>query len=75
MAALTSDRLPPGAGADWQAVVNAAGHHSVWPAEQEPPAGWSATGPTASREDCLDWIAAHWFDPRPAGVGQEVPRT
>ena len=55
---------------DWQVVANHAGCYSVWPAGQPMPAGWRLAGPTGPREECLDWIAGHWVDPRPAGVGR-----
>jgi MbtH protein len=53
---------------DYRVLVNAEGQHSLWPAFREIPAGWSAVGPTRPRQECLDWIEAHWQDMRPTSV-------
>lgn len=57
---------------DWYVVANAAECYSVWPAALPVPDGWRLAGPTAPKDECLEWIAANWTDPRPAGVGREV---
>ncbi|WP_433607228.1 MbtH family NRPS accessory protein [Dactylosporangium sp. CA-139114] len=56
--------------AAWLVVRNAAGRHSIWPAHQPVPPGWEALGPERDRAGCLAWIAEHWIDARPAGVGR-----
>ena len=56
--------------AQWQVVLNDAGCYSVWPVELAIPAGWQPTGPAAAKQECLAWIAEHWVDARPAGVGR-----
>ncbi len=53
---------------DYRVLVNDEGQHSLWPAFREIPAGWSAVGPTGRRQECLDWIEAHWTDMRPKSV-------
>lgn len=48
-------------------LVSSAGQYCLWPSFREPPAGWSAAGPRGTREQCLEWIEAHWTDMRPQG--------
>jgi uncharacterized protein YbdZ (MbtH family) len=65
------------ASAAYFVLVNDEGQHSLWPAFREPPEGWSPVGPTGRREQCLDWIEAHWTDMRPLsirGTGELVRR-
>ncbi|MGW7081641.1 MbtH family protein [Streptomyces sp. NPDC054871] len=44
-------------------VINDAGQYSIWPARQEPPAGWHPAGFTGSRAECLAHIDETWTDP------------
>jgi MbtH protein len=46
-------------------VINDQEQYSIWPAGQEPPAGWRPDGFTGSRQDCLDHIEVVWTDMRP----------
>lgn len=46
-------------------LVNADGQYSLWSAFRELPAGWVQTGPSGSRQVCLDWIESNWTDMRP----------
>jgi MbtH protein len=49
-------------------LVNQEGQYSLWPAFRAAPEGWRAVGPRGARQDCLDWIEAHWTDMRPASL-------
>ncbi|WP_020178737.1 MbtH family NRPS accessory protein [Methylopila sp. M107] len=51
---------------NWNVVIDAQGRHSVWPADREPPRGWTATGYSGRREDCVAHIDRTWTDPLPA---------
>jgi MbtH protein len=58
---------------DWQdcqvkVVVNGELQYSLWPAHRKPPTGWSETGMTGSKEECLDYINSVWRDMRPLSV-------
>ncbi|MFC8006990.1 MbtH family NRPS accessory protein [Streptomyces olivaceus] len=53
----------------WQVVTTRSGRYSVWPAARQVPDGWTAAGSEGDRSECLAWIAEHWTDERPAGVG------
>ncbi|MFI5911932.1 MbtH family protein [Dactylosporangium sp. NPDC051541] len=46
-------------------VVNDEEQYSVWPIEEEPPAGWRTEGFVGARQDCLDHIDQVWTDMRP----------
>lgn len=53
-----------------QVVVNDEEQYSLWPADEQPPAGWRADGFTGSRQECLDHIDAIWTDMRPRSARQ-----
>lgn len=49
-------------------LVNDEEQYSLWPSFCDTPAGWSAIGPTGSRQECLAWIDATWTDLRPKSL-------
>ena len=51
-----------------QVVVNHEDQYSLWPRDQQPPAGWRPEGFTGSRQECLDHIDEVWTDMRPRSV-------
>jgi uncharacterized protein YbdZ (MbtH family)/acyl carrier protein len=55
------------AGASCTVLVDSAGRHSLWPAEQLVPPGWERVRAAGSRADCLDYVTKHWQD------GQSAP--
>ncbi|GLH98157.1 MbtH family protein [Phytohabitans aurantiacus] len=46
-------------------VVNHEEQYSIWPADQETPAGWQDAGFTGDEQSCLDHIDTVWLDMRP----------
>ena len=46
--------------------------HSLWPSFAEVPAGWQVVFDQAGRQDCLDYVATHWTDLRPASLVREL---
>ncbi|MFF2524986.1 MbtH family protein [Streptomyces liangshanensis] len=46
-------------------VVNHEEQYSVWPTDQEIPAGWRAEGTRGTRDECLARIGEVWTDLRP----------
>ncbi|MET8142147.1 MbtH family NRPS accessory protein [Sphaerisporangium sp. NPDC005288] len=48
-----------------QVVVNDEDQYSLWPLDQELPAGWRAEGFTGGKEECLSHIEEIWTDMRP----------
>lgn len=49
-------------------LVNAENQHSLWPAFNTVPAGWTTVHGQDTRENCLEYVSAHWTDMRPAGL-------
>ena len=65
----TSPNQPEDAAAElFTVVVNHEEQYSLWWAERALPAGWSATGFTGGRQECLDHIDEVWTDLRPASL-------
>ena len=56
-------------------LVNDEDQHSLWPAFREIPAGWTAVGPKGKRQECLDWIEAHWTDMRPKSLIEAMEKS
>jgi MbtH protein len=49
-------------------VMNHEEQYSIWPADREIPAGWSAVGVSGSKAECLDYIKEVWTDMRPKSL-------
>ena len=49
-------------------VRNDEEQYSIWPAERELPAGWTADGKVATKADCLAYIDEVWVDMRPLSL-------
>jgi MbtH protein len=58
--------------ATYLVVVNHEGQYSLWPTFRALPQGWTAVNLAAGREECLDWIEAHWTDMRPISLRSTV---
>ena len=56
----------------FKVVVNDEGHHSIWPAGREAPAGWRAAGKGGTKEECLAHIKELWTDMRPLGLQKRM---
>jgi MbtH protein len=52
----------------YQVVVNHEEQYSVWPADRALPQGWSTTGKTGPRAECLAFIQEVWTDLRPLSL-------
>jgi MbtH protein len=51
--------------ASYRVLVNDEGQHSLWPAAQPTPPGWTVAHDTDSRASCLEYIEQNWTDMRP----------
>jgi len=49
-------------------LVNGENQHSLWPAFSTIPAGWTVAHGEDTRKNCLEYVAAHWTDMRPASL-------
>jgi len=56
----------------YRVVVNHEEQYSIWSAERELPAGWTATGFEGAREDCLAHIDEVWTDMRPKSLRERM---
>ncbi|MBB1151750.1 MULTISPECIES: MbtH family protein [Amycolatopsis] len=56
----------------YAAVVNHEEQYSIWPAERELPAGWTLTGRSGTKAECLAYINEVWTDMRPLSLRQAM---
>ena len=49
----------------YQVVLNNEEQYSIWPVDEDRPAGWRSEGTTGTRQQCLDHIDVVWTDMRP----------
>jgi MbtH protein len=56
--------------ASYRVLVNHEGQHSLWPANQPTPDGWTVAHDTDSRANCLEYIEKNWTDMRPLSLIQ-----
>jgi MbtH protein len=56
----------------FQVVVNDQDQYSIWFADRALPAGWTATGATGGKQECLQYIEKVWTDMRPRSVRERV---
>jgi MbtH protein len=54
--------------ASYRVLVNHEGQHSLWPASQPSPKGWTVVHDTDSRASCLEYIEKNWTDMRPMSL-------
>ena len=52
----------------YTAVVNHEEQYSIWPTDRELPAGWSSTGRSGTKAECLAYINEVWTDMRPLSL-------
>jgi MbtH protein len=58
--------------ASFDVVANDEGQYSIWPAAKAIPAGWHLAGKSASKEECLAYIAEVWTDMRPLSLRTQM---
>src|SRR5262249_32213039 len=58
-------------GPRFRVVVNAEGQYSIWPADRDPPPGWTADGFAGPEADCLAHIDQVWTDMRPRSARRD----
>lgn len=49
-------------------LVNAEEQYSLWPHWKDIPGGWSNTGMSGNKQECLDYVEEHWTDMRPLSL-------
>ncbi|MEV0259482.1 MbtH family protein [Streptomyces sp. NPDC050732] len=56
-------------------LINEENQHSIWPAANEVPAGWTAVLGKTSRQEAIDYVEANWTDMRPKSLADAVDRS
>jgi len=56
----------------FQVVVNDEEQYSIWLEDMDVPAGWRATGPRGTKQECLSHIEEVWTDMRPRSVRDQL---
>ena len=54
--------------ARFEVVVNEEEQYSIWPADREPPVGWTKAGKVGTKAECLALITEVWTDMRPLSL-------
>jgi MbtH protein len=57
---------------EYAVVINDEEQYSIWPADREPPAGWTAVGVSGPKADCLAHIEVVWRDMRPKSLRERM---
>lgn len=53
-------------------VVNQEEQYSIWQADRDLPAGWSAEGFSGLKDECLSHISRVWTDLRPLSLRRRL---
>lgn len=56
----------------YQVLINDEEQYSLWPADQDVPAGWRGTGTEGSKEDCVSYVDEVWTDMRPRSLRERM---
>lgn len=56
----------------YRVVVNHEEQYSIWPAHKKAPLGWTETGVTGPKQDCLAHIKEVWTDMRPLSLRKKM---
>jgi MbtH protein len=56
----------------YRVVRNDEEQYSIWWAERDLPAGWTAEGTSGSKQECLDHIGQVWTDMRPRSLREQM---
>ncbi|WP_114653065.1 MbtH family protein [Polynucleobacter necessarius] len=52
-------------GDHFKILINEENQHSLWPAQKIAPLGWTETGFTGSKAECVEFVDESWQDMRP----------
>lgn len=59
---------PEDDGIVYRVVMNHEEQYSIWPEDRELPPGWTATGTSGTKSECLAHIESVWTDMRPLSL-------
>ena len=57
---------------EYVAVVNGEEQYSIWPANREPPPGWTEAGKRGTKREVLAWIKEVWTDMQPRSLRRRM---
>jgi MbtH protein len=58
--------------AQYQVLINDEEQYSLWPADQDIPAGWRAVGKEGDKADCMAYVDEVWTDMRPRSLREQM---
>jgi len=62
-------------GDEFIVLINSDEQYSIWPSAKPVPHGWTQTGPTGAKSECLTFVESRWTDMRPVSLrNQTKPR-
>ena len=53
-------------------LINGEEQYSIWPSGKKIPNGWSETGKSGSKEECLSYVDEVWVDMRPLSLREKL---
>lgn len=56
----------------YRVVVNSEEQYSIWPTDQDLPAGWQAEGTSGTKAACLERVEQVWTDMRPRSLRDSI---
>ena len=56
----------------YKVVVNHEEQCSIWPADRENALGWTDSGKSGTKEECLAYIEEVWTDMRPLSLRRQM---
>ncbi|MFF3767587.1 MbtH family protein [Streptomyces sp. NPDC001922] len=56
----------------YKVVVNHEEQYTIWPVGRENPLGWTDTGHSGPKDDCLEHIGSVWTDMRPLSLRRRM---
>ena len=58
--------------AEFEVVLNDEEQYSIWPADRDPPLGWTKVGFNGVKKACLEHIKTVWTDMRPLSLRKKM---
>lgn len=59
----------------YRVVISIEDQYSIWSVRKEIPFGWSDTGKSGSKEECLSFIKEVWTDMRPRSLKEQMAKS
>lgn len=56
----------------YKVLINHEEQYSLWLAYKEPPLGWTETGKTGTKAECMAYVDEVWTDMRPLSLRKQM---